>query len=65
MEFLFWASLLGTHFSRLAEDLIIFSTPTFGLVHIADAYSTGSSLMPQKRSVSSDTLSHSRGSGVS
>ncbi|XP_037094716.1 argininosuccinate lyase-like isoform X2 [Pollicipes pollicipes] len=48
-EFLFWVSLLGTHFSRLAEDLIIFSTPTFGLVHIADAYSTGSSLMPQKR----------------
>lgn len=48
-EFLFWASLLGTHFSRLAEDLIIFSTPTFGLVRIADAYSTGSSLMPQKR----------------
>ncbi|KAF0310099.1 Argininosuccinate lyase [Amphibalanus amphitrite] len=49
VEFLFWASLVGTHFSRLAEDLIIFSTPTFGLVRIADAYSTGSSLMPQKR----------------
>lgn len=48
-EFLFWVSLLGTHFSRLAEDLIIFSTPTFSLVRIADAYSTGSSLMPQKR----------------
>jgi len=49
VEFLFWVSLLGTHFSRLAEDLIIFSTPTFGLVSVADAYSTGSSLMPQKR----------------
>ena len=56
MEFLFWASLLGTHFSRMAEDLIIFSTPTFGLVRIADAYSTGSSLMPQKRSVNVSIL---------
>lgn len=37
------------HLSRLSEDLIIYSTAEFGFVRIADAYSTGSSLMPQKK----------------
>ncbi len=49
LEFLAWAALLGTHISRLAEDLIIWSTAEFGFVTVAEAYSTGSSLMPQKR----------------
>lgn len=49
LEFLAWAAILGTHLSRLAEDLILWSTSEFGFVTIADAYSTGSSLMPQKR----------------
>ncbi|CAO3674914.1 unnamed protein product [Umbelopsis vinacea] len=48
-EFLFWASLTMTHISRFAEDLIIYSTGEFGFVQLADAYSTGSSLMPQKK----------------
>jgi argininosuccinate lyase len=48
-EFLFWASLTMVHLSRLAEDLIIFSSREFGFVTLADAYSTGSSLMPQKK----------------
>jgi argininosuccinate lyase len=48
-EVLFWASLLGTHFSRWAETLILWSTREFGFVTLADAYSTGSSLMPQKK----------------
>ncbi|KAG1458302.1 hypothetical protein G6F56_006427 [Rhizopus delemar] len=48
-EFLFWASLTMTHISRIAEDLIIYSTSEFGFVKLADAYSTGSSLMPQKK----------------
>ncbi len=48
-EFLFWAALLGVHLSRWAEDLILWSSHEFGFVTLADAYSTGSSLMPQKK----------------
>ncbi len=48
-EFLFWAALTGVHLSRLAEDLILWSSREFGFVMLADAYSTGSSLMPQKK----------------
>uniref|UniRef100_K1QBQ2 Argininosuccinate lyase n=1 Tax=Magallana gigas TaxID=29159 RepID=K1QBQ2_MAGGI len=52
-EFLFWASMLGTHLSRWAEDLILYSSKEFGFVTLADAYSTGSSLMPQKKNADS------------
>lgn len=48
-ETLQWAALLMTHVSRWAEDLILFSSAEFGFVRLADAYSTGSSLMPQKK----------------
>ncbi|XP_054709886.1 argininosuccinate lyase-like isoform X2 [Uloborus diversus] len=52
-EFLFWASLLSTHLSKWAEDLILYSSKEFGFVTIADGYSTGSSLMPQKKNADS------------
>lgn len=48
-EMLFWASQTSIHLSRWAEDLILYSTQEFGFVSIGEAYSTGSSLMPQKR----------------
>lgn len=48
-EFLMWSTLLGSHVSKFAEDLIIYSTAEFGFVRLSDAYSTGSSLMPQKK----------------
>ncbi|TPX39281.1 argininosuccinate lyase [Synchytrium endobioticum] len=48
-EWLFWSSLTMIHLSRWAEDLILYSTSEFGFVHLADAYSTGSSLMPHKK----------------
>ncbi|KAK2578651.1 hypothetical protein KPH14_012140 [Odynerus spinipes] len=48
-EFLFWSSLTAIHLSRLAEDLIIYNTNEFGFVQFSDEFSTGSSLMPQKR----------------
>lgn len=48
-ETLFWAALLQTHLSRLAEDLILYATAEFGFVELDDAYSTGSSIMPQKK----------------
>lgn len=44
-----WGSMLMMHLSRWAEDLIIYSTGEFSFVKLADAYSTGSSLMPQKK----------------
>jgi len=44
-----WASLLMVHLSRFAEDLIIYSSQEFGFVRCGDSYSTGSSLMPQKK----------------
>jgi argininosuccinate lyase len=49
LESAFAASLAGMHLSRLAEDLILFSTPEFGFVVLAEPFTTGSSLMPQKR----------------
>ncbi|KAF9053201.1 argininosuccinate lyase [Panaeolus papilionaceus] len=48
-EFMMWASLVMTHLSKIAEDLIIYSTAEFGFVSLSDAYSTGSSMMPQKK----------------
>lgn len=48
-EFLFWSTMTMVHLSRLAEDLIIYSSREFGFVTLADAYSTGSSIMPQKK----------------
>jgi argininosuccinate lyase len=49
LEFLSWAAIVQVHLSRLAEDLIIYSSREFGFVELADAYSTGSSIMPQKK----------------
>jgi argininosuccinate lyase len=48
-EMLFILALVGVHLSRLSEDLILFSSSEFKFVKISDAYSTGSSLMPQKK----------------
>ena len=49
VEFMQWGSMLMLHLSRWAEDLIIYSSGEFDFVRLADAYSTGSSLMPQKK----------------
>ncbi|KAK4993088.1 argininosuccinate lyase [Elasticomyces elasticus] len=49
VETMQWGSQLMLHLSRWAEDLIIYSSGEFSLVKLADAYSTGSSLMPQKK----------------
>ena len=49
VEFLAAAAICGMHLSRLAEDLVLWSSAEFGFVRIGDAYTTGSSLMPQKK----------------
>ena len=48
-EFLFCLAIVGMHLSRLSEDLIAWSTSEFGFIEFSDAFSTGSSLMPQKK----------------
>ena len=48
-EYLFSCSLIMAHLSRLAEDTILYTTEEFGFFEISDAYSTGSSIMPQKK----------------
>lgn len=49
LEFLSMASITATHLSRLAEEIVIWSTPQFGFIRLSDAFSTGSSIMPQKK----------------
>jgi len=49
LEFLFALATLSMHLSRLAEDTVLFATPEFGFVRLPDEFSTGSSLMPQKK----------------
>lgn len=48
-DFLYAGAMIGVHLSRLSEDLILFSSVEFGFVRLSDGFSTGSSLMPQKR----------------
>ncbi len=55
-----WTQLAGD-LSRLAEDLVLYASAEFGLVRLADAYSTGSSLMPQKRNPDGAELARARG----
>lgn len=61
IETMFWTSLFMNHISRFSEDLIIYSTAEFGFIQLSDAYSTGSSLMPQKKNP--DSLELLRGKG--
>ncbi len=49
LDFLYFAAVLGTHLSRLCEELIIWSSTEFGFIRLADSVTTGSSIMPQKR----------------
>jgi argininosuccinate lyase len=49
LEYLFTLSVLATHLARLAEDVILFATPEFAFLALPDEFSTGSSLMPQKK----------------
>src|ERR1700723_3762651 len=49
LEYLFALSTLAMHLSRLAEDFVLFATPEFSFIELPDEFSTGSSLMPQKK----------------
>jgi len=49
LEALSAASICALHLSRMAEEIVIWSTPQFGFIRLSDAFTTGSSIMPQKR----------------
>lgn len=61
-EILFTVALIGAHLSRLAEDLILYGSSEFGFVRFGEAFTTGSSMMPQKRNP--DALELARASGA-
>jgi argininosuccinate lyase len=60
LETLSAASITAVHLSRLAEELVIWSTPQFGFIRLSDAFSTGSSIMPQKRNPDAAELVRAR-----
>ena len=61
-EMLFAIAMIGAHVSRIAEDVILYGTSEFGFVKFGDTFTTGSSMMPQKRNP--DALEIARGSGA-
>ena len=48
-EYLFCATMIGIHLSKLAEQIVLYTSAEFGLFELSDSFSTGSSLMPQKK----------------
>jgi argininosuccinate lyase len=64
VEFCAAAALLAVHISRLAEDLILWAGSEFNFIKIADAYTTGSSLMPQKKNPDVAELSRGKSARV-
>lgn len=59
-EFLFGLAMIGMHLSRFSEELILWSTAEFGFITFSDAFSTGSSLMPQKKNPDMAELTRGR-----
>jgi argininosuccinate lyase len=60
LEFLAAGSIAATHLSRLAEEIVIWASPQFGFVKLSDAFSTGSSIMPQKRNPDAAELARAK-----
>ena len=64
LEFLSAASICATHLSRFAEEIVIWSTPQFGFVQLSDKFSTGSSIMPQKKNPDAAELVRGKGARI-
>ena len=60
LEALSAASICAVHLSRLAEEIVVWSTPQFGFVRLSDAFTTGSSIMPQKRNPDAAELARAK-----
>jgi argininosuccinate lyase len=54
------ASICATHLSRIAEEIVIWVTPQFGFIALSDAFTTGSSIMPQKRNPDAAELTRAK-----
>lgn len=63
-EFLFWAAMTGIHLSKLSEAVILFNTAEFGFFELSDEFSTGSSLMPQKKNPDLFELARGKAAGL-
>jgi argininosuccinate lyase len=59
-DFIYAAAMTMVHVSRLAEDLILWSSAEFGFAHLPDAFATGSSIMPQKKNADVAELARGR-----
>jgi argininosuccinate lyase len=64
LEFLSVAAILGVHLSRLAEEIVLWCSGQFAYAHMPDAYSTGSSMMPQKRNPDAAELVRAKAGGI-
>jgi len=64
LEFLGLAAILGVHLSRLAEEIVLWCSGQFAYAHMPDAYSTGSSIMPQKRNPDAAELVRAKAGGL-
>ena len=64
LEFLADASILSVHLSRLAEEMVIWASPGFGFIKLSEAFTTGSSIMPQKRNPDAAELTRGKAGRV-
>lgn len=64
LEFLSLAAILGVHLSRLAEEIVLWCSGQFAYARMPDAYSTGSSMMPQKRNPDAAELVRAKAGGI-
>lgn len=60
LEYLAAAGIAATHISRLAEEIVLWAAPQFGFIRLSDAFSTGSSIMPQKRNPDAAELARAK-----
>ncbi len=60
LEYLAAASIASLHLSRLAEEIVLWASPAYGFVKLSDAYTTGSSIMPQKRNPDAAELTRAK-----
>ena len=60
LEYLAAAAIAATHLSRLAEEIVLWASPAYGFVRLSDAFSTGSSIMPQKRNPDAAELARAK-----
>jgi len=65
LEALAAAAICATHLSRLAEEIVIWTTPQFGFIKLSDAFTTGSSIMPQKRNPDAAELVRAKAGRIS